>query len=336
MKSILITGGAGFIGSHFTIAVAQAYKDIKITVIDKLDYCASLNNLATLQNHEGFEFVKGDICSSDLVSYVFSSRAIDTVVHLAAQTHVDNSFGNSFSFTQNNVMGTHVLLECAKIFKVTRFVHVSTDEVYGEVGENELRKTPSSILLPTNPYAATKAAAEQLVQSYYKSFRVPIIITRGNNVYGPHQFPEKIIPKFTMLLLKDQKLPLHGNGLHHRSFLFVTDVAAALLLILQKGIIGDIYNIGTLFEISNMELSHQLCHLFGKNPEEYVMHVEDRPFNDCRYSIDSSQLYELGWKPQVEWSEGLKRTVDWYTHCDPNYWDEKEVDKTILQHHPRR
>merc|ERR1719221_2267691 len=257
--SILLTGGAGFIGSHAAILLAKKYPNYKVVVYDKLDYCSCLENLNEISTLSNFKFVKGDISSPDLVSYVLKEEKIDTIMHFAAQTHVDNSFGNSFSFTRANIFGTHVLLESAKVHDVVRFVHVSTDEVYGE-GES-METAPmieDHVLEPTNPYAATKAAAEFLVKSYHRSFGLPVIITRGNNVYGPHQFPEKLIPKFTNQLARGRAVTLHGTGENTRNFLYVEDVARAFDCILHKAEIGKVYNIGGSNEQSNLAVAKQL------------------------------------------------------------------------------
>mmetsp|Transcript_58129 Transcript_58129/g.142112 ORF Transcript_58129/g.142112 Transcript_58129/m.142112 type:complete len:261 (+) Transcript_58129:669-1451(+) len=254
-------------------------------------------------------------------------------MHFAAQTHVDNSFGNSFAFTQSNILGTHVLLECAKNCEyIKRFIHVSTDEVYGEGETMETDPmTEEHILEPTNPYAATKAAAEFLVKSYYRSFKLPVVISRGNNVYGPHQFPEKLIPKFTNQLMRGKELTLHGDGSNTRNFLFVKDVARAFDVILHKGQAGQIYNIGGDNEISNLDVAKKLLKIFGLESEEdkYIKFVPDRKFNDLRYTINSSKLHELGWKEEMDWEEGLKETVDWYKNYTSRYGD---IEQALVAH----
>jgi len=280
-----------------------------------------------------FKFVKGDIASADLVSYVLREEKIDTVLHFAAQTHVDNSFGNSFAFTQTNIYGTHVLLESCKSYgKLKRFVHVSTDEVYGE-GEtfDTDPMTEEHVLEPTNPYAATKAGAEFLVKSYFRSFKLPCLITRGNNVYGPHQFPEKLIPKFTNQLLKGKTLTLHGDGTNTRNFLYVEDVASAFDIIMHKGLPGHVYNVGGKNEVSNIEVARQLLKIFGYEEEEdkWLTFVPDRKFNDLRYTINSTKLHQLGWKEEMSWEEGLKTTVDWYKKYTYRYGN---IDAALVAH----
>jgi UDP-glucose 4,6-dehydratase len=325
----------GFIASHVAILICKKYPQYKVVVYDILDYCACLANLEEIFKLPNFKFVKGDIASPDLVNYVLHEEKVDTILHFAAQTHVDNSFGNSFAFTQTNIYGTHVLLESAKCCStIRRFVHVSTDEVYGE-GE-DFETDPMSeehVLEPTNPYAATKAGAEFLVKSYFRSFKLPCLITRGNNVYGPHQFPEKLIPKFTNQLLKGLPLTIHGDGTNTRNFLYVGDVASAFDVILHNGVPGHVYNIGGRNEIPNIEVARQLLKIFGKEDQELdlIKYVPDRKFNDLRYTINSSKLHTLGWKEEMPWEQGLRETVEWYKKYTYRYGD----ISAALVAHPR-
>lgn len=332
-KNIFLTGGAGFIGSHVAILLCKKYPQYNVVVYDKLDYCSCLENLSEIKDLPNFKFVKGDICSSDLVTYVFKENEIDTVLHFAAQTHVDNSFGNSFAFTQANIYGTHVLLECAKNCPtMKRFIHVSTDEVYGEGEDFDAKPMDEEhVLEPTNPYAATKAGAEFLVKSYHRSFKLPVIITRGNNVYGPHQFPEKLIPKFTNQLLRRIPVTIHGDGSNTRNFLFVEDVARAFDCILHKGQEGLIYNIGGKNELPNIEVAKTLIKILGKEKEmdDYITYVPDRKFNDLRYTINSSKLHELGWKEEMTWEEGLRKTVEWYKTYTNRYGN---IENALVAH----
>jgi len=324
-KNILITGGAGFIACWLVRHLTLTYPEYNIISYDKLDYCASLNNTRCLSSAPNFTFVHGDITSPEEVQNAFRKYDIDTVFHFAAQSHVDLSFGNSYEFTSTNVYGTHVLLECAKNHgSLKRFIHISTDEVYGEVDEDGEDLIEQSILAPTNPYAASKAAAEMLVHSYYKSFKLPVIIVRSNNVYGPHQFPEKVIPKFSCLLHRGEKLLLHGDGKHTRRYLFAGDAADAFDTILHKGLIGQIYNVGSTDEISNLELCALLLKQFGHDPavdfDSFVQHTIDRPFNDRRYAVDATKLKGLGWVQKTTFAEGLKTTVDWYRKFGGDWW----------------
>jgi len=327
-KCILITGGAGFIASHVVILLAQKYPDVMIINYDKLDKVASLKNLESVERLRNYKFVKGDILSAELLNYVIKEEGVDTIMHFAAESHVDNSFGNSFIFTSTNVMGTHTMMEVAKQNKdrIRRFIHVSTDEVYGEQNFEDPACQESFVLEPTNPYAASKAGAELIAKSYMRSFGVPLIITRGNNVYGPHQYPEKMIPKFINQIMRDWPITLHGGGNTFRNMLFVEDVARAFDTILHFGQLGNVYNIGgeESNEASVRMMATKLLEIMkpGSPLEENIVITPDRVFNDTRYFIDTSSLASLGWQPQVSFDVGLKRTVDWYlSPCGDNWGD---------------
>ncbi|PVH65886.1 hypothetical protein PAHAL_1G097900 [Panicum hallii] len=331
-KNILITGAAGFIASHVATRIAKNYPDYKIVVLDKLDYCSNLKNLLPVSSSPNFKFVKGDIASADLVNFILVTENIDTVMHFAAQTHVDNSFGNSFEFTKNNIYGTHVLLEaCRQITgQIKRFIHVSTDEVYGETDEDAVvGNHEASQLLPTNPYAATKAGAEMLVMAYGRSYGLPVITTRGNNVYGPNQFPEKLIPKFILLAMRGEPLPIHGDGSNVRSYLFCEDVAEAFEVILHCGEVGHVYNIGTKKERTVMDVAKDICKIFNLDAEKTIKFVDNRPFNDQRYFLDDEKLKGLGWSERTHWEEGLRKTVEWYV-ANSDYWG--DVSGALLPH----
>ncbi|KAL7746985.1 hypothetical protein RI367_007299 [Sorochytrium milnesiophthora] len=339
IKNVLITGGAGFIASFIVRKFVRQYPEYNIYNLDKLDYCSSLNNQRALESYPNYHFIKartpfhdGDITVLDLVSFVLHEKKIDTILHFAAQTHVDNSFGNSFDFTHNNVMGTHVLLEAAKLHHIKRFVHVSTDEVYGEVDMHSADLLEQSILAPTNPYSATKAAAEMLVEAYHKSFNLPAIITRSNNVYGPCQYPEKVIPKFILLLERGQQCFIHGSGSNTRRYIYATDVADAIDTIVHKGNTGEIYNIGSQHEISNLELAHTIVKAMDLpgDVSEHVVHVDDRAFNDRRYAVDCSKVEALGWKPRVTFEDGLKKTIEWYSEYGATWWG--NIDHILVAH----
>ncbi|KAG8501675.1 hypothetical protein CXB51_004648 [Gossypium anomalum] len=310
-KNILITGAAGFIASHVCNRLIRNYPDYKIVVLDKLDYCSSLKNLDPSRSSPNFKFIKGDIASADLVHFILQTEFIDTIMHFAAQTHVDNSFGNSFEFTKNNIYGTHVLLEACKVTgQIKRFIHVSTDEVYGETDEDAVvGNHEASQLLPTNPYSATKAGAEMLVMAYGRSYGLPVITTRGNNVYGTNQFPEKLIPKFILLAMNGKILPIHGDGSNVRSYLYCEDVAEAFEVILHRGEVGHV--------------------LFNLDPESQIKFVENRPFNDQRYFLDDQKLKSLGWYERTTWEEGLKKTMEWYVG-NPDWWG--DVSGALLPH----
>ncbi|KAL8979423.1 MAG: hypothetical protein Q9177_006148 [Variospora cf. flavescens] len=323
--TIMITGGAGFMYDlYFSTLIEAAMIDeleYRIVCFDKLDYCATLNNHRILDAYANFSFFQGDIASPADVTECLEKYQIDTIFHFAAQSHVDLSFGNSYSFTATNVYGTHVMLECAKAAAIRRFVHISTDEVYGEVDEASEDLMESSILAPTNPYAASKAAAEMLVNAYWKSFKLPVMIARSNNVYGPHQYPEKVIPKFTCLLERGQKVVLHGDGKHTRRYLYAGDSVDAFDTILHKGSIGQIYNIGSADEISNLALCSKLLTEFGLlETDNWISHSQDRPFNDRRYAVNGQKLCDLGWQQKTPFDKGLKITVDWYRKYGERWW----------------
>ncbi|CAN6443600.1 unnamed protein product [Victoria cruziana] len=252
-------------------------------------------------------------------------------MHFAAQTHVDNSFGNSFEFTKNNVYGTHVLLEACKVTgQIRRFIHVSTDEVYGESDEDAVAGNhEASRLLPTNPYSATKAGAEMLVMAYGRSYGLPVITTRGNNVYGPNQFPEKLIPKFILLAMARKQLPIHGDGSNVRSYLYCEDVAEAFEVILHKGEVGHVYNVGTKKERRVVDVAKDICRMLSFDPEKAIRLVENRPFNDKRYFVDDKKLKNLGWSVRTSWEEGLRKTIEWYI-SHPLWWD--NVSGALVPH----
>jgi UDP-glucose 4,6-dehydratase len=316
MKNLLVTGGCGFIGSNFINYIASKNK-YNIINYDAMYYAADKNNI----NHEIREspyyiLVEGNLCSEDLVKFVLETYKIDMVIHFAAQSHVQLSFDDSLQFTKDNILGTHILLECCRKYgKLERFIHVSTDEVYGEsMNEvNEHSKTERSILCPTNPYAATKAGAELIAQSYNHSYKMPIIITRGNNVFGPNQYPEKLVPKFIQLLKASKKVTIQGVGTSVRAFLHAYDTATAFETILEKGNIGEIYNIGCDegMEYSVMDVAKILIEMIHgtKNYDQWIEYIEDRPFNDQRYYISNEKVKALGWEIKYTFNDGLIELV---------------------------
>ena len=315
MKNILVTGGCGFIASNFLNLVIKKYPNYNFINIDSLYYCADINNVRS-KDFTNYKFIKGNICNKELIDFILNENNIDTIIHFAAQSHVDNSFCNPLQYTKDNILGTHNLLECVRLYgKIEKFIHVSTDEVYGEslCSESDI-KSEKSKLNPTNPYSATKASAEMIVNSYVYSYNLPIIITRGNNVYGPNQYPEKLIPKFILKLLNNQKCTIHGKGLTERSFLYVDDVTNAFDLILHKGKIGEIYNIGTNDEYSVMDITKKLINEIKNDKEidKYIEYVEDRKYNDKRYKISFNKLTNLGWKQKIFLEEGIKKTIEHY------------------------
>ena len=320
MKNLLVTGGCGFIGSNYINYIFEKYNDFNIINIDAMYYCASENNIdCNVRNSERYTLIKGNLCSYDLVYHVIVSYKIDYVIHFAAQSHVQNSFEDALQYTKDNVFGTHNLLEAARKYgKVKKFIHVSTDEVYGEsmIEHHETKKTEESILCPTNPYAATKASAELIAQSYYYSFNMPIIITRGNNVYGPNQYPEKIIPRFIKLLSENKKVTIQGDGSNVRAFIHVYDVVKAFDIILEKGVIGEIYNIGSddNEEYTVKYVAEMLIKKIKKtdNYDDYMEYITDRPFNDKRYYISNQKIKNLGWDITENFDEGINKLIETY------------------------
>jgi dTDP-glucose 4,6-dehydratase len=314
---LLVTGCCGFIGSNFVNYYFNENSDVEIINLDAMYYCASQNNIKeNIRKSKRYHLVKGNLCSFDLISNVLEIYNIDTVIHFAAQSHVQNSFDNALQYTSDNVVGTHTLLEaCRKYGKIQKFIHISTDEVYGEsmLSVNEEKKNEDSVLCPTNPYAATKAAAELIAKSYYHSFKMPIIITRGNNVYGPNQYPEKLIPRFIEQLLKGEQVTIQGDGSNVRAFLHVNDVCSALKLILEKGKIGEIYNIGSddHHEYTVTQIAHMLIEKITKTTDydKWISHIEDRPFNDKRYYISNQKVKDLGWTILTDFNNGINEVI---------------------------
>lgn len=314
---IVLTGGAGFIGSHVADHLLETQPDTKLTILDKMTYAADFRNVADALTHRHTRLVVGDICDLETCQRV--TKDADLVIHLAAESHVDNSFGNSLHFTRVNVLGTHTLAEACRINKVPRLLHVSTDEVCGDIIEGAFSE--SSPLAPTNPYSASKAGAEMVLRGYISSFGLPVVICRGNNVYGPRQYPEKIIPKFCLLLERGQPLTVHGDGSNVRSYLAVQDFAAAIAQLALSGITGEVYNVGTTEEYTNLEIANMLSERFGR-PTANVCFVADRPFNDRRYSVDSSKMQALGWRPQRTLIGELDKIVAWYRTNAGRYPDD--------------
>ncbi len=319
MKRVLLTGGCGFIGSFFAELLLKEHPEIQLVIIDALYDCASLKNIESIRGLSSVKVVKGTIQNKELLSELFKTYTFDTVAHFAAQTHVDNSFHSPLQFTIDNVLGIHTLLEVAREYgTVQRFLHISTDEVYGSTSD-EKPNTVESLLEPSNPYAATKAAAEMLVKSYIQSFQLPAFIIRMNNVYGPRQYPEKMIPKFLLACKHKKALEIQGTGNQKRSMLYVEDATRAIYTLLQNGKTNCIYNIPSKDEFSVLEVAKSVCEKTGSTiPFEYAT---DRPFNDTRYWIYDDVLEKLGWKQEMTFERGLEVTRDWYYSIDPvTYW----------------
>jgi UDP-glucose 4,6-dehydratase len=316
MINLLITGGCGFIGSNFINWIVKTNK-YNIVNFDAMYYCACETNVEEhIRESQYYTLIKGNLCNGELVRYILETNKITQVIHFAAQSHVQNSFDDSMQFTRDNIVGTHTLLEeCRKYGKIDRFIHVSTDEVYGEsmLAEDEAHKTEHSVLCPSNPYAATKAGAELIAQAYYHSYKMPIIITRGNNVYGPNQYPEKLVPRFIKLLKEGKKVTIQGDGSCVRAFLHAQDTARAFEVILDKGVLGEIYNIGCDegMEYSVKEVAQILIKMIKDtdNYNDWIEFIADRPFNDKRYYISNQKLKNLGWDIQIRFLDGLKDLI---------------------------
>ena len=316
-----VTGGAGFIGSNFINKFFYEYCNENFILInfDVLYYSGNENNIdEKIRNDSRYKFINGNLQSFDLLKYIFKDNKITHVIHFAAQSHVQNSFDDSIQYTKDNVFGTHNLLEVSRLYCPTleKFIHVSTDEVYGEsnIDINENHKTEQSLLCPTNPYAASKAAAEMLVNSYNHSFNLPIIITRGNNVYGPNQYPEKVIPKFIKQLKNNEKITIQGDGSCIRAFLHSEDTANAFIKILENGKIGEVYNIGCDegMEYSILDIAKILIEKIKGDKEafeNYIEYIDDRPFNDKRYYISNNKLKNLGWNIKKDFNEELNKLI---------------------------
>ena len=311
MRKLLVTGGAGFIGSNFVRMILSEHSDCFIVNLDKLTYAGNLENLKGFLKHTNHKFVKGDICDKDLVEKIIGQYQIDTIINFAAESHVDRSITGPKIFIETNVTGTLTLLEVARDRKLERFIQVSTDEVYGSLGP-EGKFTEQTPLSPNSPYSASKAAADHLVKAFGHTWGVKYNITRCSNNYGQYQFPEKLIPLMINNALNDRELPVYGDGLYVRDWLYVYDHCTAIWKVLTQAEAGTIYNIGGNNEKTNLEVVRLILGRLGK-PESLISYVKDRPGHDRRYAIDSSKVMdELGWKPTVTFEEGINKTIDWY------------------------
>jgi dTDP-glucose 4,6-dehydratase len=313
--NFLVTGGAGFIGSHFVRHILRRYPQCRVINLDKLTYAGNLENLEDVAGDPRYHFIKGDIADPEVVRAAMEGA--ECVVNFAAETHVDRSITSAASFVQTDVVGAYTLLEAARDAGVECFVQVSTDEVYGSLETGSA--TEESPLNPSNPYSASKAGGDLLALSYYRTHRFPVLITRSSNNYGSHQYPEKIIPLFVTNLLQGEKVPLYGDGLNVRDWLYVEDNCRAIDAIIRLGSPGEIYHVAGGQEMNNRELTLMLLDLMGFH-EEWITMVADRPGHDRRYSLDASKLRALGWAPEMDFQEGLEKTVDWYRN-NRSWWE---------------
>jgi len=320
MKSILVTGGAGFIGSNFVRYMLNKYKDYRIIVLDALTYAGNRENLADLEGHAQFFFYRGDIRDKAVVENLMSN--VDSVVNFAAETHVDRSIHEAGSFIDTDIHGTFILLEAARKFKIQRFLHISTDEVYGSIQDGSFKE--GDPLEPNSPYSASKAGGDLLARSYFVTFGLPVVITRSSNNYGPYQYPEKLIPLFVTNALDDLPLPLYGDGRNIRDWLHVEDNCSAIDTVLHKGKDGEVYNIGGGNERENLFITHFILEYLNK-PDSLIQPVKDRLGHDRRYSVDTSKIQSLGWQAKFDLQKGLQRTIDWYVKHEA--WWRKIKDK---------
>jgi dTDP-glucose 4,6-dehydratase len=326
---LLVTGGAGFIGSNFIHYILSRHPEDEIINLDKLTYAGNLDNLKDLEGNLRYKFFKGDICDPKAVEKAVGLvDKVDAIINFAAETHVDRSILSAGSFVQTDVCGTYVLLEAVRRFKIERYIHISTDEVYGSIEHGSFDE--ESPLHPNSPYAASKAGGDLLVRSYFKTYNLPVIITRSSNNYGPFHYPEKIIPLFITNALQDQRLPLYGDGKNVRDWLYVEDNCEAVDLVLRKGKPGEIYNIGGGSEKQNIEITRFILKELGK-PEDLIELVKDRPGHDRRYSLNCSRIRKLGWKPGTKLEDGLRKTIRWY-QANRSWWNNiKEKQKEFQQ-----
>ncbi len=318
MKNILVTGGAGFIGSNFINHIVKERDDYNIINLDALTYAGNLENLIPSQDKKNYHFVKGDITNAELINYLFLKFKIKFVINFAAESHVDRSILGSQIFYRTNVIGTNVLLETARRYDVEKFLQVSTDEVYGSLGAEGLF-TETTPLSPNSPYSSSKAAADMMVSAFHHTYGLPVVITRCSNNYGPYQFPEKLIPLMIINALNNKKLPVYGDGMNVRDWIYVIDHNKAINLVFEKGKPGEVYNIGAGNEMPNIEIVKLILRQLGKS-EELIEFVKDRPGHDRRYAIDSSKIgKELGWKPEFSFNEAIEKTINWYIE-NKNWW----------------
>ncbi len=333
MKSILVTGGAGFIGSNFIRYFLEAHPEVLVVNLDKLTYAGNLENLEDVAGRPNYRFLKGDICDRNAVEKLVKEYSCEAVVHFAAESHVDRSILGAAEFVQTNVLGTQVLLDVARECRMDRFLHVSTDEVYGSLGPTG-KFTEATPLHPNSPYSASKAGSDLLVLAAHHTFGLPVVVTRCSNNYGPYQFPEKLIPLMIMNALRGRSLPVYGDGMNVRDWLHVLDHCAAIDVVLERGKPGEVYNIGGNNEWPNIKIVRWILQLLDK-PDDLIQFVKDRPGHDRRYAIDASKIQkELGWVPAHTFERGIGETVQWYV--DHQAWVERVMSGAYQEYYRRQ
>ena len=313
---LLITGGLGFIGSNFIRYILNKYKNYEVVNLDKMTYAANPENLRDIENDVRYKFVKGDICDKALVTNLVSSEKPDAIINFAAETHVDRSILEPEAFIKTDIFGTYTLLEAIKAHKIEKYIQISTDEVYGSIEKGKF--TEESIIKPNSPYSSSKAGADLLVRAYFETYNLPVVITRSSNNYGPYAYPEKMIPLFITNLIEGKKVPLYGDGLNVRDWLYVLDNCSGIDVVLHKGKIGEVYNIGGGNEKTNKEITEIILKELGKD-KNFIEYVKDRPGHDFRYALDSKKIKKLGWKPKYDFKKAIKETIEWYA-SNPDWW----------------
>lgn len=315
---LLITGGLGFIGSNFIRHILNKYSDYKIVNLDKMTYAGNPENLRDIEKDPHYKFVRGCVTDENLVNELVSGEKPDAIIHFAAESHVDRSIHGSLDFVQTNVMGTRVMLDAAKQYKIERFIYISTDEVYGDIEVGSFKEDDP--FRPNSPYSASKAAGDLLTRAYFKTFKTPVLITRSSNNYGPYQYPEKLIPLFITNLLEGKKVPLYGDGLNVRDWLYVLDNCTGIDMILHRGKDGEAYNIGGDNEKTNREITDIVLKELGKD-ESWIEYVKDRPGHDRRYSLDSTKIKKIGWEPKYDFETAIREKIEWYKNNE-DWWKE--------------
>lgn len=321
MMNIIVTGGAGFIGSNFVFHMLQAHPEYRIVCLDKLTYAGNLSTLEPVMGNENFRFVKADICDRAAVYQLFEEEHPDMVVNFAAESHVDRSIENPGIFLETNIMGTAVLMDACRKYGIMRYHQVSTDEVYGDLPleRPDLFFTEDTPIHTSSPYSSSKASADLLVLAYHRTYGLPVTISRCSNNYGPYHFPEKLIPLMIINALHDKPLPVYGDGLNVRDWLYVEDHCRAIDLILHKGTVGEVYNVGGHNEMKNIDIVKLICRTLGK-PESLIQFVTDRKGHDRRYAIDPTKIHrELGWLPETKFADGIQKTIQWYVNHE-DWW----------------